>query len=46
MVFYDVHPGLGLNCTQELGVEEMSNGPDKPSAERNLMKREKWLVNP
>ena len=26
MVCYDVHPGLGLNCMQDLGVEEMLNG--------------------
>ena len=34
-----VHPGLGLNCMQDLRVEEMRNGLDKPSAERNLMKK-------
>ena len=39
MVCCDVHPGLGLNYMQDLGVEEMPNRLDKPSAERNLMKR-------
>ena len=39
VVCCDVHPGLGLNCMQDLGVEEKSNGLDKPSAERNLTKR-------
>ena len=33
-----VYPGLGLNCMKDLGVEEMLNGLDKPSEERNLMK--------
>ena len=33
-----VHLGLGLNCMQDLGVEEMPNGLDKPSEERNLTK--------
>ena len=28
-----VHPGLGLNCMQDLGVEETSNVLDKPSVE-------------
>ena len=35
----DVHLGLGLNCMQYLGVEEMPNGLDKPSVERSLTKR-------
>ena len=26
-----MHPGLGINCMQYLGVEEMRNGLDKPS---------------
>ena len=39
VICYDVHPGLGLNCMQDLGVEETRNGIDKPSAERNLIKR-------
>ena len=39
MVRCDVHPGLGLNYMQDLGVEEMRNGLDKPSVERKLMKR-------
>ena len=39
VVFGEVHPGLDLNHMQYLGVEEMRNGLDKPSAERNLMKR-------
>ena len=39
MVCSDVHPGLGLNCMQDLGVEETSNGLDKASVERNLTKR-------
>ena len=30
--------GLGLNCMQDLGVEEMGNGLNKPSEERNLAK--------
>ena len=34
-----VNPDLGLNCMQDLGVEETLNGLDKPSVERNLMKR-------
>ena len=38
VVCCDVHPGLGLNYIQDLGVEEMRNGLDKPSAERNLIK--------
>ena len=33
-----VYPDLGLNCMQDLGVEEMLNGLDKPSVERNLTK--------
>ena len=33
MVCCDVHHGLGLNCMQDLGVEEMLNGIDKPRAE-------------
>ena len=39
MVCCNVHLGLGLNCMQDLGVEYMRNGLDKPSAERNLTKR-------
>ena len=39
VVCCDVHPGLGLKCMQDLGVEETKNGIDKPSAERNLKKR-------
>ena len=31
--------GLGLNCMQDLGVEEMLNWLDKPSEERNLTNR-------
>ena len=38
VVCCDVHPGLGMKCMQDLGVEEMPNGIDKPSAEGNLMK--------
>ena len=34
----DVHPGLGLNCMQDLGVEEIQNWLDKTSEERNLRK--------
>ena len=34
-----LNPGLGVNYMQELGVEETSNGLDKPSEERNLTKR-------
>ena len=34
-----VCPGLGLNSMEDLGVEEMLNGIDKYSAERNLTKR-------
>ena len=37
--YCDVHPGLGLNCMQDLGVEDTSNWLDKPSEERNLTKR-------
>ena len=33
-----VCPSLGLNCMRDLGVEEILNGLDKPSEERNLMK--------
>ena len=33
-----VCPGLSLNCMQDLGVEEMSNGIDKTSVERNFTK--------
>ena len=33
------YPGLGPNSMQDLGVEETSNGLDKPSEERNLTKR-------
>ena len=36
VVSCDVHPGFDLNCIQDLGVEDMSNGIGKPSAERNL----------
>ena len=39
MVCCDVHLGLGMNCMQDLGVEETLNGIDKPSEERNLTKR-------
>ena len=39
MVCCYVCPSLGLNCMQDLGVEETSNGLNKPSAERNLTKR-------
>ena len=39
VVCCDVHPGLGLNSMQDLGVEETSNGLDKPSEDRNLTKR-------
>ena len=35
MVCYEVH-GLGLNCMQDLVLEEMRNGLDKPSVGRNL----------
>ena len=38
VVCCDVHPGLGMNCMQDLRVEEMPNGLDKPSEERNLTK--------
>ena len=38
VVCCDVHPDLGLNYMQDLGVEETPNGIDKPSAERNLTK--------
>ena len=33
MVFYVVHPGLGLNCMQDLRVEETLNVLDKTSVE-------------
>ena len=33
-----VYPDLVLNSMKELGVEEMLNGIDKPSAKRNLIK--------
>ena len=33
-----VYPGWGMNYMQDLGVEEMLNGIDKPSEERNLTK--------
>ena len=39
MVCCDVHPVLGLNYMQDLGVEEMPNGIDKPSVERKLTKK-------
>ena len=39
VVCCDVFPGLGLNSMQDLGVEETSNGIDKPSEDRNLTKR-------
>ena len=39
VVCCDVQLGLGLSCIKDLGVEEMRNGLDKPSVERNLMKR-------
>ena len=39
VVCCDVCPGLGLNSMQDLGVEEMPNGFDKHSEERNLTKR-------
>ena len=39
VVCCDAYLGLGLNSMQELGVEETSNGLDKPSEERNLKKR-------
>ena len=45
VVCCDVHPGLGMNWMQDLGVEETSNGLDKPSAERKLTKRSEWMVN-
>ena len=38
MVCYDVHPSLGLNSMQDLGVEEIRNGIDKPSEKRNITK--------
>ena len=34
-----VFPSLGVNNMQDLGVEDMLNGLDKPSEERNLTKR-------
>ena len=40
-----VHPGLGVKCMQDLGVEETRIGLDKPSVERNLTKRQEFLVN-
>ena len=39
VVCCDVHPGLGLNSMQDLGVEETPNGLDKTNVERDLMKR-------
>ena len=35
MVCCVVHLGLGLNCMQDLGVEEMYNVLDKPSVEHH-----------
>ena len=45
VVCFDVHPSLVLNYMQELGVEETSNGIDKPSEERNLTKYQEGLSN-
>ena len=41
VVCYDMHPCLGLNCIQDLGVEERLNGLVKHSAEMNLTKKDK-----
>ena len=38
VVCCDVYPSLGMNCMQELGVEEAQNWLDKPSEERNVTK--------
>ena len=39
-----MYPGFGLECMQDLGVEEAHNWLDKPSEERNLAKYQKGLA--
>ena len=38
-VCFCVDACFGMNCKQELGVEEAQNWLDKPSEERNLTER-------